>query len=440
MADPAPAPDATAPDPPPDGAGLDGVSTGPPSGITTLGRCLIAAGLASAVCSVVLDERDLLRVGVLVIVLPVLAAALASRIRVAVRAERTLEPTRITAGTSTEVTLLVDTPRWLLGGGLVLTDALPDALGGSPVFVAHAPRRGDPPSRLNYPITPAVRGVHSVGPLTVRAGDPLGLAEYERVLTERTTLTVLPRVTPLTGVPDGFGRGEGDAGASGLRWGPGEHDVMVRGYQPGDPLRSVHWRSTARHDELMVRIEEQPWHGGVTVLLDRRSAAHVGRGASASLEWAIELVASVCAHLIRAGRRVTLVAENGVTLAAGRNLDELLEALAMVRPSAQPGLIAPPAGRTELFAVLGAVEPAALRALTVAAEGGHGHAVLLDVPAWATRAAGSGQRRPPGGIAAPSRTLADAGWTVLVGRPERAPDQLWLDFRNKLSARSGSTR
>ncbi len=63
----------------------------------------------------------------------------------------------------------------------------------------------------------------------------------------------------------------------------------------------MHWRSTARHDELMVRLEERPWRGGTTVLLDRRDAAHRGHGPAASLEFAISLAASIGVHLIGRG-------------------------------------------------------------------------------------------------------------------------------------------
>jgi len=401
------------------------------SGLTTLGRCLIAAGGAAIVCAGALNERDLLCIGAVLVVLPLLASALARRIRLVLRAERAVEPTRLTAGDPARVSLRVEAPRWLLGGGLVLTDALPDALGGSPVFIAH-PRRRATVSVLEYQLVPAVRGLHQIGPLTARAGDPLGLAEHERVLAERSTLIVYPRTTVLEGLPEGFGLGRGDAGASGLRWGPGEHDVMVRAYQPGDPLRSVHWRSTARHDELMVRIEERPWHGGVSVLLDRRAGAHAGHGARASLEWSIELVASVCRHLIAAGRRVSLIAENGVALASGRDIEQLLESLAALRPSAQPELVPPPRGDGELFAVLGAVDAEAVLPLIEAAESGRGHAVLLDVPAWASGRASSAR----GEIAAPSRALTEAGWTVQVARPERTPDQVWTEFRRRLAERA----
>ena len=68
------------------------------SGLTTRGRCLLAGGVATAVCSVVLDERDLLRIGAFVAVLPLLAALLAVRTRRAVRVTRELSPPRLPRG------------------------------------------------------------------------------------------------------------------------------------------------------------------------------------------------------------------------------------------------------------------------------------------------------------------------------------------------------
>jgi uncharacterized protein (DUF58 family) len=408
-----------------------------PSGLTTLGRCLVAAGVSASVCSVVLNERDLLRIGVLVIVLALLAGLVAARTRLVVQAERTVDPARLFAGSTATVRLSVRTGRRIVGGGLVLVDSLPDALGRSPRFVARPPRRAAPPLELTYPITPSVRGVHLIGPLTVRVNDPLGLAEYERTLVGRDRLTVLPKVTELSGLPDGFGRGEGDSGSTGLRRGLGERDAMVRQYQPGDALRTVHWRSTARRDELMVRVEERPWHGGVTVLLDRRAPAHRGLREHSSLEWAVELVASVCQHLLRNGRRVNLVAEDGVSLASGTDPDGLLDVLATVRPSTHPGLVPPPREGGELFAVLGSVDAADVRPLVQNAQaghGGHGHAVLLDVAAWTA----PNQNRPVTGVAQAASALTEAGWTVLVARPERRPDAVWNDFCRRLPVRLGT--
>ena len=69
----------------------------------------------------------------------------------------------------------------------------------------------------------------------------------------------------------------------------GDDFYALRDYVVGDDLRRVHWPSTARHDELMVRQDEMPWQGRATVLLDVRRAAHT----AASLELAVSAAASV---------------------------------------------------------------------------------------------------------------------------------------------------
>src|SRR3546814_16616002 len=53
----------------------------------------------------------------------------------------------------------------------------------------------------------------------------------------------------------------------------GEDFYALRPYVVGDDLRRVHWPSSARHDELLIRQNELPWPGRTTVLLDVRKAA-----------------------------------------------------------------------------------------------------------------------------------------------------------------------
>nr|WP_239028883.1 DUF58 domain-containing protein [Pseudonocardia acidicola] len=391
--------------------------------MTTRGRCLLAGGLATGVCAIVLDERDLLRIGIFVAVLPLLSLLLAARARRAVRAERVVEPDRVPVGTDTEVTVR------LRGGPLLsalrVADTVPDAAGASPA----APPRFTVyrlPSRdgvvLRYPLRPLLRGVHRVGPLVARATDPLALAEVSRELAGTDRILVLPAVVPLRGLPAALGTGEGTPGAAVAHQGQGRPDVLVREYRSGDELRRVHWRSTARYDDLMVRLEERPWRGGITVLLDRRDAAHRGRGAGSSLEFAVSLAASVCAHLHRRGEPVTLVTEDGIAPTgpgAAPGLDPLLDALAAVRPSARPDLGGPPLTATaDLVAILGAVQPGGLEALLARRSGG-GHAVLLDVAGWAP--AGPAAPQPAGTAAA----LRRAGWNVTVATAQSRPDQVW---------------
>ena len=72
-------------------------------GLTTRGRCLLAGGLAAIVCAFVLDERDLLRVGIFAALLPIagMLAGMARRVRLA--AAHQVSPARLDSGTRGQV-------------------------------------------------------------------------------------------------------------------------------------------------------------------------------------------------------------------------------------------------------------------------------------------------------------------------------------------------
>jgi uncharacterized protein (DUF58 family) len=400
------------------------------SGLTTRGRCLLAAGFAAALCAVVLNERDLLRVAAFVIAMPVLAALLASRAKVGLHATRLLFPSRVQVGSSTEVRLDLRSTGRLPSGGLLLEDGLPYALGSRPRFVVERLPRTSV-TALRYPLQPVMRGIQQVGPLMARVTDPFGLAEFDRELAGRSRLVVVPRVVPLTGLPGGSGMGAGDDGSIRLRAGQGEDDAVVREYRHGDDLRKVHWRSTARRDELMVRVEERPWRGGTTVLLDHRLVAHRGAGPTASIEWAVSLAASICLHLHRFGHQVRLVAEDGQVLAGGSSDGGhsdavVLDALAALQPSHRRELasaIDPGAGQ-EVIAILGGSTATAVGELVrFRPRGMRSLAVLLDVGAWA-----SPTEDPAPDPTDAQRLLLNSGWGVVIARPSTPMSGVWQEL------------
>ncbi|GAA1837386.1 DUF58 domain-containing protein [Pseudonocardia ailaonensis] len=385
-------------------------------GLTVRGRSLLAGGVATAVCAVVLDERDLLRIGLFVCLLPLVSLLVAIRTRRTVAATRALLPERVAAGSPAEVALELRGGPVL--GALRLADTVPDAAGPvratPPRFTVH--RIGSAGARVTYPLAPQLRGAHRIGPLTGRAVGALGLAEFSREMRPADTLLVLPHLVALRGAPAALGSGEGTPGAA-AQQGQGSPDVMVRTYRQGDELRRVHWRSTARHDELMVRMEERPWHSGVTVLLDRRDSAHRGHGQRSSLEYAVTLAASIGAHLLRRGEPMELVTDDGLPVAPGDGLDPLLDALAVLRPSARTDLTGSPvaAGR-DLVAVLGATSAEDAGRLAGRHPGG-GYAVVLDVPTWD----GGARTADPEAAA----VLRRAGWHVTVAAADRTPEEAW---------------
>ncbi|HKR49874.1 MAG TPA: DUF58 domain-containing protein [Pseudonocardiaceae bacterium] len=409
-------------------------------GLTTRGWCLLAGGLAAMLGAVLLDERDLLRAAVFAVVLPLLATLVVGFTRVRLRATREPGPPRIPVGSAHQVHLVVhSTGR--CSSRLLIEDKVPPALvapvSGSCARFGLTGLPRSPAVRLSYQLHLGERGVHTLGPLIVRITDPFGLAEYRSTLTGHSRLVVTPMVAPLTGMPAGGELGTGQASAGRAGAGPGQDAVVVRSYRQGDDLRQVHWRTTARRDELMVRVQEWPWLGGATVLLDHRATAHRGSGPSSSLEYAVSLAASVYVHLVRHGQRVRLVTEDGVVRAGGTDvIDHIinigLDALAALRATPRPDLAGGPAlaGGQEVVAVLGAVGPATLeQLLALRPRGLRSHAVLLDVAAWDPVKDGSPAAAAPD--PAPSdptqaaRLLAAAGWSVTVARPAQPPSAVW---------------
>lgn len=408
-------------------------------GLTTRGRCLIAAGAAAALCAMLVNERDLLRVAAFTMVLPVLASIVAGRAKIGLQGRREVMPSPVSIGGHCQVSLtLRGAGRW--SGRLLLEDTVPRSLGGPRrAIVAQPPRQAD--VQLSYPLHPGERAVHWLGPLTAQVTDPLGLARHHRTLVEADRLVVRPVVLPLIGLPAG---GEcGAAGGEPVSAGSRQDAVVVRSYRQGDDLRRVHWRTTARRDELMVRVEEWAPRGGITVLLDHRASAHRGSGSTASLEYAVSLAASVYVHLRQRGLQVRLVTVDGAVLAgagdgAERQTDAALDALAALRATEQHDLTPLPAtaGRQEVVAILGALGPAAVDQLLVRhLRAARGHAVLLDVAAWAAGNDDHGDRKwaPDPGKAA--QHLVAAGWTVAVADPQHCPSVVWNQLCNSSASR-----
>ncbi|MFF9108376.1 MULTISPECIES: DUF58 domain-containing protein [unclassified Streptomyces] len=280
------------------------------AGLTTRGRSFLAAGIAAAICAYVLGQADLLRVGLLLAALPLVCAGVLYRTRYRVAGSRRLSPARVPAGSEARVHLRVDNVSRLPTGLLMLQDRVPYVLGPRPRFVLDRVEAGGC-REVSYRVRSDLRGRYPLGPLQLRLSDPFGMCELTRSFSSYDTLTVIPRVEALppvrlTGEATGYGDGRQRSLAL-----AGEDDVIPRGYRYGDDLRRVHWRSTARYGELMVRREEQPQRSRCTVLLDTRGLAYRGAGPDAAFEWAVSGCASVLTHMLQRGFSVRLLTDTG---------------------------------------------------------------------------------------------------------------------------------
>ncbi|WP_337059649.1 DUF58 domain-containing protein [Kineococcus sp. G2] len=406
---------------------------------TARGWALLTTGLLALGTAPALGQRDLLRVGVLLTALPVLAAI------AALRSSRTLDLVSrsgdglVEPGTATGVHLTVR-GRGRAPGRVVLEDAVPLALGGTARLAVPRLAEGETLD-LEHRVRSDVRGSYRLGPATVRARDPFGLVVVSHATGPTAVLDVLPRVHRLATSPLGDAGGSrgpsvGSAAAS------APDDASIRAYRVGDDLRRVHWRSTARRGEVMVRSDEHPGHPDAVLLLDDRAGAHHGHGPASSLEWTVSAAASVAVHLQGRGHRVRLL--HGGRLEQVHGGDEssavrsLLRALARVQPGPDDGLARSLAslGRSEstlLVAVLGDVDEADVQPLAGARPPGTPALALLQrTRLWATAGTASREDVPAdptdpaeAALHRAQLVLSRAGWRTAVAGPATSVPQAW---------------
>lgn len=181
------------------------------------------------------------------------------------------------------------------------------------------------------------RGRYTLGPVTATTGDPLGMFRRELTLAPSTQLLVLPNVFELKAFPlfPGVMPGRGRGSQRSLH--TTTNVVTVRNYMAGDALTRIHWPSTARHGQLMVKEFDLDPTIDVTILLDLDKGVHAGTDETSTEEYAVTIAASLSAYLLRQ-RDLAVALEatgpSGISLPLDRGerqLDRALEALALVR-------------------------------------------------------------------------------------------------------------
>ncbi len=414
--------------------------------LTPRGRGFVSGGLSAIAAAIALGLDDLARVGVLLLALPLVSTTLLTRRPPRLGLSRSVSPRTLTVGQPATVDLRLSNAEGRPGGVLLLEERVPYALGSRQRFVIDR-ARGQWERTVRYTVRSEIRGRHVLGPMSVRSADPFGLVERRRAFLSTTPLVVTPRVEALPVIAlSGSWTGSGDNRPRAFSGGSAE-DVTIRDYRRGDDLRRVHWRSTARTGELMVRREEQPWQSRATVFVDNRRSSHAGSGPASSFERAVSVAASVVVHLTARGFRVRLVTAEGTQDASAwhehgvvrSEAGPLLEALAVLEPVDRLRLEAPWAQGQQsgglLVAVLGEGRPSdagVLRRMRHSA--GLALAVRLDTPAWERGAradAGEGRGDRP-----TVPWLHTQGWQAIgLGPRDSLPEQWSLLGRGRSTAR-----
>jgi uncharacterized protein (DUF58 family) len=408
------------------------------NGLTTRASCLLAAGVTALVCGLLLGVVDLVRAGVLVLTVPIAAALVVFRSQVRIANRRSAEPGRAVAGGTVTVHLTLTNRSLLRTGALMLEDQLPAHLRGRARFVLDDGLASRESRTVSYRMPRLPRGRYRAGPLRIRLTDPFRLVDLMRSFTATNEFVVAPVVEPLPSTELSRSQDIGENAGSHSIGSHGADDASTREYRTGDDLRKIHWRSSARIGSLMVRQEERPWQGQVTLLLDLRENAHTRRPAPNqdvrkcdSMEWAISAAASIGTHLLISGRELGLVSDLSAPTRLGlSDSGQLSDYLATVRAqrhedlSRVAGLVSTLTRETTVVAVLGEVDAHSLRLLAEAHPRGSrstAFAILLDTRTWL----GADPSGPDEPCHRAARILRGAGWRALVVSRDDSIAHMW---------------
>lgn len=261
-------------------------------------------------------------------------------------------------------------------GTFLLEERVPERL-GSTVKVPIPGLARDRAVSHRYSLRCARRGVYEVGPLVAVTGDPLGLAQKESVIAPKFELLVHPRIEFVSDRPMTRRFEDPPIRPPASRpWPSGLEFYGMREYTPGDDLRRIVWRASARVGRLMVREAEEGITDHVSVILDTDRGSHSREGEySESFETGVRAAASLAVRHLRAGYEVRCESNPGALTRPVRGPDKqlvVLDAFARVEMGRGPlsevimRLIADPRRDAHNILVtprLGSLEAAQLRIL-----------------------------------------------------------------------------
>ncbi|MEM7094360.1 MAG: DUF58 domain-containing protein [Actinomycetota bacterium] len=249
-------------------------------------------------------------------------------------ADRAVTPARLHVGSQSVVTLALSNRRIIPTPVARITDEV----NGVPRADAQVPPLGRrQATRASYRVPAERRGLVALGPMRTTVTDPFALASSRRISAPDTSVLVLPAYDDISPPPQPSGsiahRADRSPGRIGAH---GDEFSSLRDYVVGDDLRKVHWPSTARSGDLVVRTEHVPEHGDTLVLLDVRAQA----AAEATFERMVSAATSVVLACQRRGDTLRFKTTGGEDMTAedDAGFDRILDRLALISPVAS-GLI-----------------------------------------------------------------------------------------------------
>jgi uncharacterized protein (DUF58 family) len=424
----------------------------PPAGLRPLtGRAagFLACAVALYLAGLLTGVRELFMLAVGALALPLGAWLIVRAGRARVTATRAVRPARVTAGGRIAVSVELRNPGRMESGVLLVSDRVPYQLGPSARFVVAGLPSGAT-ERLSYELTGVARGRYQLGPTSLRLSDPFDLASVTVTSGATTEVIVRPRVEALSRVPSAGDLAAAPVSRTRRLTTAGDELYTTREYRDGDDLRKVHWRSSAKRGQLMIRQDESPRQARVLIALDLRASVHVGGDEHSSLERVISAGASIATRLATGGYEIGCVTDDGGTVRVPRRADAagpILDFLAGAGPSRSSTLgplasrLTATSGEGLLIAVIAVPTAEEASALARARPSfGGALALLVRTDTWLPAPVPGAFERPRGAAdtaeantAAAIGRLGRAGWETAVLRRGEPLEPVW---RQLLRARS----
>jgi len=321
------------------------------SRLTPRGIVTLVIGIVALVVGYAAGRHEVLVIAGFALLLVIVGAIVVRVRKPRFEVIRLFAPPVVSAGGITRVTVRVRNIASSASTPLLWNDAIPWAQPMQPHSLDTIPT-GSAARRVravDYELLPPRRGLYPIGPFVIEYEDPFGMVNAILAVGEADRLVVVPDVVELPSGGPTLADGEGNAQLVQRRVTGNDDDLTTREYRPGDALRRVHWRASARHGELMVRQEEHRSHPDARIVIDTRQSGYpdavpdpgdtwAPTAHSEAFEWVVRMTASLGAHLEASGFRVLVeetavpqVEQPGERWQGGRRSEGFLTSLAAVR-------------------------------------------------------------------------------------------------------------
>ena len=298
--------------------------------LTRQGVVVLFAGVMAIAIGRVFAVVELFVIGAACLAAAVTAVVYVRVRRPRIRADRWIHPTVLVAGDTGRVDIHLEQRGRVRSAPCVLGETVRRTMGET--RVARLPVGALPSgarSTTGYQLPTALRGVIFIGPLDVELSDPLGLARSAITIADTDEVIVAPRAHLLDMPHLGQGALGNELLAKARRLGPGEFHGL-REYAAGDEPRTIHWKSSARSDSLMVKEHTVEGLRRCTVVFDTTPAAHSG---AAAFERGVTAAASLVYSAVRAGLSTRFVTAGGIDLRGPDVAVNCLRVLARIEPT-----------------------------------------------------------------------------------------------------------